>query len=134
MTRIKESTYGTTKFQKLLGHNQIILEKWNDLGSILENDGLLSAGHKEQVRRILAQENGCEYCKAKGKPEINKDDKKLSIAVGFAQVFLADPKAVPESSFDILKEYFSDEEISELCAFITFTTASQYFGSLMKLK
>jgi alkylhydroperoxidase family enzyme len=134
MPRIKESNLGLTNFQKLLGHNQNILENWSALGNILENDALLSAEFKEQIRRTLAQENGCEYCKAKGKPNFSKDDKKLSIAIGFTQVFLADPKSVPDSSFEILKEYFCDEEISELCAFITFTTASQYFGSLMKLK
>jgi alkylhydroperoxidase family enzyme len=28
----------------------------------------------------------------------------------------------------------TEEEISELCAFISFTTASQYFGAMMKLE
>jgi len=43
---------------------------------------------KEQVRRTLAQQNGCEYCKAKGKPEHELFDEKTAIAVGFAEVFL----------------------------------------------
>jgi alkylhydroperoxidase family enzyme len=55
---------------------------------ILEKEGLLSAELKEQVRRTLAQKNGCEYCKAKGKPEIKKFDEKISIAVAFTEVFL----------------------------------------------
>jgi hypothetical protein len=33
-----------------------------------------------------------------------------------------------------LRESFSEGEISELCAFIIFTTAQQYFGAIMKLE
>lgn len=134
MSRIHFSNNGDTPFQKLLGHNTKVLEAWSYLGDVLEEDGLLSAKLKEQVRRTLAQSNGCEYCKAKGKPEPDTFDEKTSVAVGFAEVFLKHPKcSVPDSAFEILKEYFSEEEISELCAFITFTTAQQYFGAMMKL-
>lgn len=134
MTRINPSNYGKTSFQRLLGHNQEIANAWSSLGEILEEDGLLAYGLKEQVRRTLAQSNGCEYCKAKGKPEIEHFDEKTSIAVGFAEVFLAYPKGiVPSFAFEVLSEHFSESEISELCAFITFTTAQQYFGALMKI-
>jgi len=34
----------------------------------------------------------------------------------------------------VLKEYLTEAEISELLAFICFTTAQQYFGALMQLK
>ena len=71
MARISESNYGGTPFQKLLGHNKNVMEAWSGLGDVLEQDGVLSANLKEQVRRTLAQGNGCEYCKAKGKPEIH---------------------------------------------------------------
>ncbi|MEC0790097.1 carboxymuconolactone decarboxylase family protein, partial [Bacillus haynesii] len=40
---------------------------------------------------------------------------------------------VSDRQFDVLKEVFSEEEITELTAFICFTTAQQYFGALMKL-
>ena len=62
------------------------MAEWNDLGR-LEADGSLSSLLKEQVRRTLAQENGCEYCKAKGRPEAHIFDEKISVAVGFAQSF-----------------------------------------------
>lgn len=134
MTRIKPSNYGGTSFQRLLGHNQKIANAWSNLGGTLEEDALLACGLKEQVRRTLAQSNECEYCKAKGKPENKKFDVKTSIAVGFAEVFLAYPKGmVPNFAFEILYEHFSESEISELCAFICFTTAQQYFGALMKI-
>lgn len=89
---------------------------------------------KEQVRRTLAQKNGCEYCKVKGKPELNKFDEKISIAVAFTEVFLKQKGEISDSSFKILREYMTEEEISELCAFISFTTASQYFGAMMNLE
>ncbi|WP_033828925.1 carboxymuconolactone decarboxylase family protein [Bacillus andreraoultii] len=134
MARIAESNFGESPFQKLLGHNQEVMKGWNQLGDVLEKDGRLTSQLKEQVRRTLAQKNGCEYCKAKGKPDPVNFDEKTSIAVGFAEVFLMQKSDIADSSFDILKDYFTEEEISELCAFISFTTASQYFGAMMKLE
>lgn len=134
MAIITESKFGNTPFQRLLGHNKEVAASWSSLGDILERDGLLSAKLKEQVRRVLAQTNGCEYCKAKGKPEPHLYDEKTSIAVGFAEVFLKYKKEnIPDFAFNLLRETFSDEEISELCAFLCFTTAQQYFGATMQL-
>ncbi|MCS0787037.1 carboxymuconolactone decarboxylase family protein [Cytobacillus firmus] len=134
MARIKESQYGATPFQRLLGHNKEIMIMWSRLGNELEKEGKLTAQLKEQVRRTLAHSSGCEYCKAKGKPEPHLFDEKISIAVGFAEVFIKQKGDVSDTIFNVLKEYMSDGEISELCAFITFTTASQYFGAIMKLE
>lgn len=134
MARIEESQFGATAFQRLLGHNKEIMIMWSRLGNELEKEGKLTAHLKEQVRRTLAQSSGCAYCKAKGKPEPNLYDEKISIAVGFAEVFIKQKGDVPDAIFKVLKEYMSDGEISELCAFITFATASQYFGAIMKLE
>ncbi|WP_020060327.1 carboxymuconolactone decarboxylase family protein [Bacillus sp. 123MFChir2] len=134
MARIIESNFGESPFQRLLGHNIEVMKGWSHLGDVLEKDALLSAELKEQVRRTLAQSNGCEYCKAKGKPELGKFNEKISIAVGFAEVFLKQKGDISNAIFNILRECFSEEEISELCAFIAFTTASQYFGAMLKLE
>ena len=134
MARINESKNGETPFQRLLGYNLDVLNRWNQLGDVLEKDLNLSSYLKEQVRRTLAQSNGCEYCKAKGKPEPHLFDEKTSIAVGFAEAFLKQKGDISDAQFNILREYLSEAEISELIAFITFTTASQYFGAIMKLE
>lgn len=134
MARINDSKLGNTPFQRLLGHNEHIMNAWNHLGEILGDSGKLSAELKEQVRRTLAQKNGCEYCQAKGKPDPETFDEKTSLAVGFAEAFLTYRGNMPESLFEVLKQEWSDQEISELCAFICFTTASQYFGALMGLQ
>ena len=134
MARINESEFGETPFQRLLGHNTDVLNRWNQLGEVLEKDMNLSSHLKEQVRRTLAQSNGCEYCKAKGKPEPHLFDEKTSIAVSFAEVFLKQKGNISDAQFNRLKECLSSAEISELSAFITFTTASQYFGAIMKLE
>ncbi|WP_226674999.1 carboxymuconolactone decarboxylase family protein [Mesobacillus jeotgali] len=134
MARIKESNMGETRFQRLLGHNVEVMHGWNRLGNVLEKDGLLTSELKEQVRRTLAQRNGCEYCKAKGKPDPEKFDEKTSIAVGFAEVFLVQRGDIPDSIFKVLQESLTEEEISELIAFISFITASQFFGAMMKLQ
>lgn len=134
MTRISLSSKGDTQFQQLLGHNVEVMKAWGNLGDILEKDGSLSSQLKEQVRRVLAQENGCEYCKAKGKPDLSINDEKISLAVAFAEVFLKERGFIKEDQFHILKQSFTEQEISELCAFICFTTASQFFGAMLDLK
>ncbi len=134
MARINESTVGSTPFQRLLGHNKKILESWNQLGETFETNCSLSNHLKEQVRRTLAQENGCDYCRAKGKPDPLTFDERTALAVGFAEAFLKLRGHIPDALFDVLKKTFSKKEISELCAYICFMTASQYFGALIDLK
>lgn len=134
MTLIPLHETGETPFQQLLAYNQDIQAAWAQLGSTLEKDQWLSAKLKEEVRRTLAQKNGCEYCKAKGKPNPADYDEKTAVCTGFAEAFLASKGQTSASITAVLKDYLSDAEISELLAFICFTTASQYFGALMQLQ
>ncbi|UII54725.1 carboxymuconolactone decarboxylase family protein [Cytobacillus spongiae] len=133
MARIIESRFGETPFQRLLGHNQQIMERWSELGDLLASEGRLLPELKEQVRRTLAQKNGCEYCRVKGRPDLEGVDEKTALAVGFTEVFLQQKGNITDTVFDVLRDSFTEEEISELCAFLCFTTASQYFGAIMKL-
>lgn len=57
MTRINLSNYGNTPFEKLIGHNKDILDKWNDLEIALFQNSSLDNNLLEQVRRGLAFEN-----------------------------------------------------------------------------
>lgn len=134
MPRIKLAEHGRTKFERLLGHNIEIQGNWSRLGESLNNAGQLSPTLKEQVRRTLAQQNGCEYCRAKGKPDQIQFDEQTAVAVGFAEVFLKMKGDIPSSIIEVLKETFTEAEISELCAFITFMTASQYVGAMLGLE
>ncbi len=134
MTKIPLSQIGETPFQKLLGHNPKILSSWTRLEKDLIEEGALSSDVKEQVRRTLAQSNGCAYCKAKGKPKKNMMDEKMILATGFADLFLKVKGNIPDSIFLLMNETFTIPEISELCAFITFCTESQYYGAIMNLQ
>ena len=123
-----------TPFQNLLAFNNEVEQHWTALGECLEKDGLLTADLKEQVRRVLAQGNGCEYCKAKGNPDPSQYDEKAAICTAFAEAFLHSKGQTSPNVTAILKEYLTAEEIGELLAFISFTTASQYFGALNQLQ
>lgn len=134
MTRIKCSENGTTAFEKLIGHNPEILEKWNELDETLWKKSSLEENLLEQIRRTMAFENGCEYCMVKGgKPDFDKSQLKISTATAFAELFCKDHHSISDAHFDLLKEYFSDEEISELCVFIAFINASQKLGKTFNL-
>lgn len=133
-TRIKLSVNGNTPFEKLIGHNPLVLEKWNDLETTLFTNTSLEANLLEQVRRTLAYGNGCEYCMVKGgKPDFDPNDRKTETATAFAELFMMDHKSVSEAHFDFLRESFSEPEIAELLVFINFITASQRFGRVMNL-
>lgn len=133
-TSIVLSGNGTSPFEQLIGHNPMILEKWNDLENSLFNDISLDPDLLEQVRRTLAMGNGCEYCMVKGgKPSFDEKNKRISFATAFAELFAVDHASIQQAHFEMLREVFSDKEIAELGTFISFITASQKFGKVMNL-
>ncbi|WP_110928962.1 carboxymuconolactone decarboxylase family protein [Bacillus massiliglaciei] len=132
MVRIKLALTGDTPYQKLF-HSLTIRKAWTQLEAAAASDGLLPQELKEQVRRVLAFGNGCAYCQVKGKPQTS-ENKKVSYAMAYAEIFLLQREKTEEKFMDVLKEEFTDSEISELIAFICFTTAQQYFGALMDLR
>lgn len=134
MTIIQLSNNGKTSFQKLLGYNSEIMDTWNNLSESLESDHSLSQELKEELRKMLAQKNGCMYCKAKGKPSMQFTDEKSAVCIGFVEVYLTLGPNIPNYVIKILKETLTEKEISELVAFITFTTCQQYFGAIMQLE
>ncbi|WP_323704131.1 carboxymuconolactone decarboxylase family protein [Mammaliicoccus sp. Dog046] len=133
MVLLNNSTLGNTPFQKILGHNRKIYNSWNELSNVLENEGYLSMSLKEELRRILAQKNGCQYCKAKGKPTHQFTDEKSSVCIGFVEVYLKMKENIPSYIIETLKETLTDEELIELITFTLFTTAQQHFGSILQI-
>ncbi|PFK45563.1 alkylhydroperoxidase [Bacillus cereus] len=134
MERISLSDVGETKFQKLLGHCPEILQSWSSLEKTLYETGSLSKELKEQVRRTLAYGNECPYCMAKGKPDDRQKVEAISVAVTFAKIFVHNRSEIDDAMFDVLKQYWSEAEIVELCAYICFITASQQLGFLFQLQ
>ncbi|WLR41834.1 hypothetical protein LC087_13415 [Bacillus carboniphilus] len=65
---------------------------------------------------------------------MDKFDENISIAIGFAEVFAKQRGDISDSIFQLLEDTFTDEEISELCAFVAFTSACHDFGEMMKLE
>ena len=123
-----------TPFQQLFAFNETVQQQWSALGETLEVDGFLSAELKEQVRRTLAQENGCLYCKAKGKPDPTQYDEKTAVCTGYAHAFLQLKGHTSPNITKVLEQYLSKEEMHELLSFICFTTASQYMGAVLQLQ
>lgn len=134
MTRIKLSENGNTPFEKLIGHNMEVLRKWNELAEILWSNSSFDKNLLEQIRRTTAFENRCEYCMVKGgRPDFDKNEAKISFVTSFAELFCKDHHSISDAHFEMLREYFSDAEISELLVFITFINASQQLGKVFNL-
>jgi alkylhydroperoxidase family enzyme len=132
--RIELSEYGGSPFQRIIGHNRVILDRWNDLEDSFYAESSLDSHLLEQVRRGMAFQNHCEYCMVKGgRPDVGNSDPRTERAVAFAELFALDHLSVTEDHFSELKEFFSEKEISELCTFISFLSASQRLGRVMNL-
>lgn len=132
--RIKLSNYGNSNFQRLLGHNAAFLDSWNNLDDTLFSKSNLEPELIEQVRRSLAFINKCEYCMVKaGRPQFSKAQNRISFAVAFAEIFANNHLLIKDDHFNVLKEVFSDSEISELCAIISFISCSQQIGRIFNL-
>lgn len=132
MAMISFSQNGSTPFQQLLGHNKDILEKWASLEECIYSSDTFSAELKEEVRRTLAFNNGCEYCKAKGAPSKSIMDSRTQLAVHMADLS-SKTTHISDDEFSALKETFTDGEISEILALICFITACQRLGALLNL-
>ncbi|AAK79434.1 alkylhydroperoxidase family enzyme [Clostridium acetobutylicum] len=133
MAKITFSNEGNTPFQQLLGHNKDIMEKWTSLEECFFYSSTFTSELKEEVRRTLAFNNGCQYCMAKGKPSKDLTDSKILIATEIADI-ISKNQLVNDEYFNKLRNEFSDSEISELLALICFITASQKFGALTDLQ
>jgi alkylhydroperoxidase family enzyme len=132
--RIKLSNYGNSNFQKILGHNKSILDSWNNLDDTLFSKSNLEPELIEQVRRSLAFINKCEYCMVKaGRPNYSKAQKRISFAVAFAEFFAQDHLSIKDDHFNALKDVFSESEISELSAIVSFISCSQRIGRIFNL-
>ena len=132
MKTISFSRNGSTPFQQLLGHNKDILEKWISLEECFYSSNSFPAELKEEVRRTLAFNNGCEYCKAKVVPSDIITDSRTRMAAHVADISSKETH-MSDREFGALKEVFTESEISELLAFVCFITACQRFGALLNL-
>ncbi|KLT68458.1 MULTISPECIES: carboxymuconolactone decarboxylase family protein [unclassified Flavobacterium] len=134
MTRINFAENGKTSFEKLIGHNTQILEKWIELEESFWEKTSLDNDLLEQIRRAMAFENGCEYCMVKGgRPNFDETKIKTATVTAFVELFCKDHQSISNVHFEMLKEFFSEKEISELCTFIAFISASQKLGKIFNL-
>lgn len=135
MSHLELSNYGSTPFERLLGHASGILDQWEKLEQAFFQSKTFDADFLEQVRRALAFNNQCQYCMAKsGPPDQNMDDTRLIEALRFANKFSISHESIDEKEIARLKNYFSEAEIVELTAFCGFISASQKFGAVLGLK
>jgi alkylhydroperoxidase family enzyme len=135
MSYIRLSDYGSTPFEKLMGHVPEILNKWEQLETVFFQSKQFSPEFLEQVRRALAFNNACHYCMSKaGPPDKNIDSVRLEEALRFANKFAIDHMSIDKNEIERMKQYFSEKELIEFIAFCSFISASQKFGASLRLQ
>ena len=135
MAHIPDSNVGATPYERMMGHAPHVLEPWTRLEDVFFKRAVLPSDLLEQVRRTLALGHGCEYCQAKaGPPDSRHDSLRTSLAVGFAQLFVAGHREIGAKQLQVLREHFTNEELVELIAFVSFMWAGGTFGSILGIK
>lgn len=129
MAYIKYSENGDSPLQKLLGHNDEVLKNWDQLLDSFYKFSSFDPKFQEEVRRAIAYQVGCAYCMSHGCPSPIIEDKKTKAAVDFARKMAQTQFPISQEDIDKLREHFSDKEIAELCAFISFGTGYARFGA-----
>jgi alkylhydroperoxidase family enzyme len=132
VSRVRVTETEGNSFERAMANRPEILEKWSELDALMRFSGTLDPHLKEEVRRSLAPGIGCVFCASLGEPAA-EHAKQESLAIAYAQMLLDDPRAIEDSTFDVLREEFSDEQIVELTAWSLFMIAGQAFGAVMKL-
>lgn len=135
MAHIPDSNVGATPYERIMGHAPHVLEPWTRLEDVFFKRSVLPSDLLEQVRRTLALGHGCEYCQAKaGPPDSRHDSLRTSLAVGLAQLFVAGHREIGAKQLQVLREHFTNEELVELIAFVSFMWAGGTFGSILGIK
>jgi alkylhydroperoxidase family enzyme len=132
MSRVQAVPMAGNSFERAMANRPEILEKWSELDALMRFSGTLSPDLKEEVRRSLAPGIGCVFCASLGEaaPEHAKQE---SLAIAYAQMLADDARGIEDSTFEVLREEFSDEQIVELTAWSLFMIAGQAFGAVKKL-
>jgi alkylhydroperoxidase family enzyme len=120
---------------QVLAHCPDILQRWAALGTTVRFGGVLPPELKEEVRRSTAQQIGCVFCASFGDPKPEHTDAREAVAVRLARTIADDPKLVDDAMFEELRLHFTDEEIVELVATISFVVVGgQTFGAVMGIE
>lgn len=134
MPHLNLNQTGGSSFQRLLGHNDQIMKNWIQLETSVFTDSSLGLDLLEQVRKTLAFSNKFENCTViGGRPKETKAMRREHLASAFAELFVLDHTSIYTAHFQVLEEEFNEQEISELCSFISFVTASQRLDRIFNL-
>ncbi len=132
MTRVSPSAVGETTADRVMGHRPELLEAWENLKhALLGPSSTLSPHLKEEIRRTLAQQTGCQFCASLGLPAEDHETPSESLAVAFADAVTRDHTAISDAQFKLLLDEFTVPQIVELLMWISFEYAGQMFGCLI---
>ncbi len=132
-SRISPSGQPGNVFEQVMSHCPGAMAKWWDLECELRFDGLIEPEIKEEIRRSMAPEVGCQFCASLAPVKDEYVNPRESLAVAYAMLLAKDPRDIDDEVFTVLREEFTEPEIVELTLWSLFMIASQAFGAVLKI-
>jgi alkylhydroperoxidase family enzyme len=128
----KENVPGS-EYRKIMSLRPDLNKAWNTLDEAIRFAGVLDAELKEEVRRMVAQNQGCKFCASLGLPKDHYEDPRVAAAVAFAGALASSPTGISDEVWAEVRPHFNDEELVELVAWTSFMYAAEMFGAVMKV-
>lgn len=126
--------YADDPFYGIIAHRPEILAAWAELDKVFfGSSSTVPNSIKEEGRRTLSQDVGCVFCASLGEPRPDHVDPREALAAALAEQIAHDHKQIDASTFEALREEFSEAEIVELLTWLCFKLGSNVFGALMSL-
>lgn len=125
MSEIKTSIFYNPTLERAAGTQVELIEQWKHTFISIHEQSSLEEALLEQIRKTLAVVNNSEVCMGEGQPNIYKSNAREKLATSFAELYAKDHLSIHQAHIKFLKEEFSNEEIHDLCKFISLTTAVQ---------
>ena len=123
------------QFYEVLGYRPDIARAWKRLDSAMHApSSTLPWKLKENVRRLMSQHVGCEFCASFGEPELDALTPREEIAVEFTERLIKDYRSIDEVLIEAMRQQYTDEQLIELIAWTCFKLGANMFGALTRLE
>jgi alkylhydroperoxidase family enzyme len=122
------------QFYEMLSYRPDIARAWKRLDTAMHApSSTLPWRLKENARRYMAKQVGCEFCASFGDPEPEGLSPQEQLALEFTERLIKDHRSIDETMIAAIRSHFSEEQLVELIAWTCFKLGANVLGAVSRL-